>query len=245
MRWALLLLGCAGAQQPIAPPVPAKPTPSVAPKPMTEVVEIDGTKVEAVPFVATRYANRTDIAVHVTREATTVESTTAKSSFVLSFGDGTVTGCRGQKVASYLDGPKVAHADRYEEQQGYRGKWSRDGLWLDVELTPNNTVCKQLRRYANLEPKIWMMRCLSIVRGRALHMPVLICRVTHIAESQFREAYAHTLTKILPGEWMVLATGNGAHVTWHEEGVGLFTEKNAVVSVSKSATPIVENTWEN
>lgn len=63
------------------------------------------------------------------------------------------------------------------------------------------------------------------------------------AESQFLESYAHAVEKVLPGEWMVLGTGYGARVTWHEEGVGFFTAKNARVDVFSSSEPIVETTW--
>lgn len=85
-----LLVGCTATT--IAKPQP-KPV-VTAPAPTTTTVDIDGVAVDAVPFVPARYANRTDISIHVTREGTTVESTTARASFVVTFSKDSVTGCR-------------------------------------------------------------------------------------------------------------------------------------------------------
>lgn len=237
MRWVpVALFACS------APPTP-KVVPPASPA-VTRAVDVGGVRVEVVSFAGGRYANRTDLSVQATREGTTRESTTARSSFVLTFSAGSVTGCRGQRVASYVDGKSTSHETRYQEQQGYRGTWKADDLWIDVELKPDNLVCPQLRRFVDLEPRPWGFRCLSVERAGLLKDPGLVCRVTTSAQSQFNEEYAHTLTKILPGSWIAFGPGNGLHATWNEEGIGLFTEKNAVVRVAPSVTPVTSTTWE-
>ncbi len=236
----LLLMACAA---PAPPPAP-RPAIPVAPPKEARTVDVDGVQVELTAFVAARYANVTEISVHATREGTTHESTTAKSSFVLTFGaDGLVTGCRGQRVASYLDGGKVSHETRYQEQQGYSGRWKRGEPWVDVELEPDNKTCPQLRRFVDLEPKPWRLRCLSVARAGPLSSGGLVCQKTNRAESQFDEEWGHTLSRILPDRWLVLGPGNGLRVTWREEGVGLHTEKNAVVGVTPAAAPIALDAW--
>lgn len=240
-----LVLGCAPAA-PAAKPA-AKPNAVASIEPVTpRFVDVAGARVEAVPFAPGRYANRTDVMVNVTREGKTRESTTARSSFVLAFAaDGSVAGCRGQHVDTFLDGTASSHSRRIEEQQGYSGKWSSAGdLWIDVALDLDNTRCKQLRRYTNLEPKPWFLRCLSVVRGGALAIPALACRVTDAMHTEFSETSTHTLAKLLPGEWLALGTGNGVRVSWREEGIGLFTEKDAVITVSAAESPISDSSWE-
>ena len=106
-----------------------------------------------------------------------------------------------------------------------------------------NERCKQIRRYTNLEPRPWQLRCLSVVRGGALRAPALVCRVT-VPLSQFSETSTHVLTKILPGDWLVLGAGNGLKGDWREEGVGLSTEKNAIVTVSSAESLITDSSWE-
>jgi hypothetical protein len=220
--------------------------PTVKPAPAPRFVDLEGTRLEVVPFAPSRYANRTDVSVHATREGTTIENTTGRASFVLAFAtEGTVTGCRGQHVDSSVDGPKSSHSTRFEEQQGYSGKWSTsDEVWVDVELTVDNARCKRVRRYTNLEPATWFLRCVSVVRGGALTMPALACRAAAPMKTQFSETSLHTLRKILPGEWLVLGAGNGLKVSWGEEGIGLYTEKEAVVTVSAAESPITESSWE-
>ena len=46
------------------------------------------------------------------------------------------------------------------------------------------------------------------------------------------------------GEWLVLGAGNGLKVSWREEGIGLYTENNAVVTVSAAESSITESSCE-
>ena len=240
---SLALLAACGAKSERRPENP-KAAPPIASVRSVRSVDVGGVSVEAGAFVPARYANRTDLAVHVTREGKTTETTIAHSSFILDFAATTVTGCRGQRVSSSVDGGKASYESRHQEQQGYRGTWKTDDVWIDVELRLDNSVCPQQRRYENLEPRPWSLRCLSVLRAGLLGSAGLVCRATTHAESQFDEQYAHMLTKILPGAWIAFGVGNGLHATWSEQGVGLFTEKNAVVRVVPATAIVTTSTWE-
>ncbi|AKV01890.1 hypothetical protein AKJ09_08553 [Labilithrix luteola] len=250
LLFAQILAGCSTPQPSGNGPPPrarsdARPSGAAS----SSVRAFDAGEGVAVPMTVApgRYANTVTISVGVTREGTNVESTSAKSSFALMLNvDQTATACRGQRVDSNLDGRRVHNSIRYRERQGYAGTWRQHDDGIEVTLQPDDAVCPPLRRYTDLAPKPWRLRCRSVMRlgSLALGSPALACEVGN-AEFQFDEQYAHVLAHILPeGRWLALGSGNGLAIAWNESGVGLHTDQKATVTVSLATTPFDTNAWE-
>jgi hypothetical protein len=213
--------------------------------PPTAHVDVDlgeGVVVDARELVPTRYANATHFDVFVHPEGANVVSTSGESSFAVELAStGGARACRSRDIRSSLDGPKVSNATYLRDRQAYVGTWAKNGPWIDVDLSLADTAeCPQLRAYVDLAPAPWKLRCLSLTRvgALALDAPALACRLGEGTKHVYDETHDHLLTHIFPGEWMVLGSGNGIVAEWKESGVGLFTEKNAVVTLAPSPTTL-------
>ena len=137
----------------------------------------------------------------------------ARSTFVLSLdAGGDATACRGRQARHA--GPDFTEG--LAEQQGYRGRWSREGPWVSVTLDLDPGTCPQRRGYTNLAPRPWRLRCTGVEPSPShpnLTTAVLACQPLPESATE-RTGYA--MTGFLPGEWLLLGPGNGVQAETDE-----------------------------
>jgi hypothetical protein len=175
-----------------------------------------GDGVQVTPFVPGRFANavqKNTRAGHAMQQITG-DST---SSFVLSLDpDGSATVCRGWRYLYFNDGPEVHTSEQIREQLGYRGRWTRRGDEVDVDVRVADDVCERIAEYSHLIPNHaaeWHLRCVSVTPRRpgALTAPALACRSSN-ASPNFGEDEPHVVGGVLPGPWLILGPGNGLRI---------------------------------
>jgi len=184
----------------------------VFPDPEPELA--DGLK--ASPFAPGRFANAIQ-KIRNAKHALQVIREDSTSSFVLDLSpDGTATVCRGWRYLFFNDGPRVHTMEHIREQFGYRGFWDRDGVWVNVKVALDDTVCPAVREYSHLIPNhanAWRLRALAIepVGHSVLPAPALICQFIE-NQAIFAEDEPHLVTGLLQGRWIVLGAGDGLRI---------------------------------
>ncbi len=130
---------------------------------------------------------------------------------------GSARACRS--LAQRNTDPEATFSHR--ERVGYRGAWTRDGVWVDVALDPSDAdaACARMREPAApaLAPARWHLRCTEARPGpghATLTAPVLACRfVTPV----YTEELGYETYRALPGEWVVLGEGDGIALTERDD----------------------------
>ena len=171
---------------------------------------------QATPFAPGRFANavqKTTNAGHAMNQISGDET----SSFVLNLDpDGSATVCRGWSYLYFNDGPEVHTSERVREQLGYRGRWTRRGDGVDVDVRRVDDVCARVAQYSHLIPRhaaAWHLRCQLAAPGphSALAAPALVCRSPN-PYPDFGEDEPHVVDGVLPGPWLILGRGDGLRI---------------------------------
>lgn len=164
------------------------------------------------------------------------DDTSVRTSFVLELGGGGVaTACRGKRMDSA--GPGYSQA--MEEQQGFRGRWVREGEELDVWLELDAEACPQRRGYTNREPQRWHLSCRELPPRAGWPLPgkVLGCR---FVDRAYTEELGYTVSLPgLEGEWMLLGAGDGLRVEY--DGDEFSYEPK--LEVTWSPRPVLADEW--
>lgn len=175
-----------------------------------------GPAVQVEPFAPGRFANAIQKNTDA-RHALQVIRGDATSSFVLDLApDGSATICRGWRSLFFNDGPQVHTSEQTREQLGYRGRWTRRGDAVDVDVRLADDVCARVGQYSHLVPDHaaeWRLRCLLVAPRPhgALAVPALVCRSSN-AQPVFGEDEPHVVEGILPGPWLILGPGDGLRI---------------------------------
>ncbi len=225
----------ADQQTPMASPphAPATPAPNLGPG------------LVATAFVPGRYS----VAIQRTLQGThalnhLVQDSTA--AFALELGqDGSATACRGWRYNFTNDGPQVHTAQRFLEQQGYRGRYTLAGGIVEVALNADDTVCPP-KREADLtltrSPSIKLRCVLSAPQGHPLlTMPTLLCEWVGV---QTDEPMAYAVDGLGPAGWMALGAGNGVRVNVTGQPPGSRTGAPTKVTAVLAAAPLGNDAWE-
>ena len=203
-----------------------------------------GPGLEVTSFTPGRFANAIQ-KNRIDRHALQAIREVATSSVVMELmPDGSVTLCRGWRYQFFNDGPEVHTMEHIREQLGYRGHWQSRGHWVHVDLTLDESVCARVGQYTQLVPNHdsdWHLRCLPIApkEQTTLTMPALICKSTNV-DPVFGEDEPHIVAGIIPGQWIVLGTGNGLRIKWESVTEG---EPNSI-QVEPLAAPLPTDAWE-
>ena len=133
--------------------------------------------------------------------------------------DGSARACRS--LAQRHTDPDATFSHR--ERVGFRGAWSRDGVWIDVAVEPSDAdaACARMRDppAPALAPARWHLRCTEARPGpghATLTAPVLACR---FVERAYTEELGYKTYRALPGEWVVLGPGDGLAITERDDGL--------------------------
>jgi hypothetical protein len=174
-----------------------------------------------------------------------VQDSTA--AFALELGvDGTATACRGWRYSFTSDGPQVHTAERFREQQGYRGRYALAGGVAEVELNADDTVCPPRREsdLALARSSSIKLRCvLAAPHGHpVLTTPALLCEWVG---AQTDEPMAYAVEGLGPTGWMALGTGNGLRVKVTGQPPGSRAGEPTKVTAVLAATPLGDDAWES
>jgi len=219
----------------IAPTPPAAEPPAPSPIPL-------GDGVRLLPFspghfaVDIRKTIHGPVAIEVTSEIT-------HASFVLDLSpSGAAEACRGVSKHSHLDSMRAHKTFLLEEEQGYRGRWARQGAWIRVDFDLDSGVCPARRGHADLAPSPWHLRCLMVepISRADFRTPALACQLVDSALT-YDEQAPYFLPSILPDTWLFVAEGNGALAHWTEGLRDL--DDPPVVDVAPSPDAVEDDTW--
>jgi hypothetical protein len=136
--------------------------------------------------------------------------------FWLKLGDdGEATACRARHTSSVdPDGTR-----RMVEQQGFGGRFVRDGAFVDVRLALDDRVCPQTRGYTNLAPQPWHLRCANVTQGDArVSLPTTVLACTFV-DPVYAEALGYVAHGVLAQDAMLLGPGFGIDVDERDEGL--------------------------
>lgn len=208
------------AKDPVpAPPAPPAPAPAMLPAPDAATATATpalGDGLSQIAFAPGTYrlaVQRTQRGTHA-RNVVRVDATAA---FVLELrADGAAIAQRGWSYRDANDGPSVHTAQRYREQQGYRGTYEVQGGTALVTLQTDDGVCPhewegttQLPRTARVA-----LRCvLAQPHGHAVlgdGAPALLCAPEPPLQTDELTVYA--VDGIGPRGWLALGSGNGLRV---------------------------------
>jgi len=144
----------------------------------------------------------------------------------------------------FNDGPRVHTTEHIREQFGYRGFWDRDGLWVNVKLALDDTVCSPVRQYSQLIPNHaseWRLRGLPVepVDHSILPAPALICQFIE-NQTIFAEDEPHLVPGLLQGRWIVLGAGDGLRI---KLVVGAAAREMLTVHAAKPAERVESDSW--
>ncbi len=157
---------------------------------------------------------------------------------------GLATACRGWRYAATNDGPKVRTADRFDDQHGYRGRFTVDGGVAVVELHADDGVCPRIRDSAmelRRSDRITLRCVLAAPHGHAaLGVPVLLCQWVDVATD---EARAHLVADLAPDGWMVLGPGAGLRIAVTGQPPGAHVGEPTRVEVTAAPSPIDADAW--
>ena len=173
-----------------------------------------------------------------------VQDSTA--AFALELGaDGVATACRGWRYNFTNDGPQVHTAQRFREQQGYRGRYTLAGGIAEVELNTDDTVCPP-KREADLaltrSPSIKLRCVLAAPHGHPLlTTPALLCEWVGV---QTDEPMAYAVDGLGPAGWMALGAGNGLRVKVTGQPPGSRAGEPTKVTAVRAAAPLGNDAWE-
>lgn len=222
-------------------------TPSVAPPraPATPA-PILGPGLVEMAFVPGRYS----VAIQRTLQGThalnhLVQDSTA--AFVLELGaDGAATACRGWRYNFTNDGPQVHTAQRFREQQGYRGRYTLAGGIAELELNTDDTVCPPTHE-ADLSltrsPSIKLRCVLAAPHGHPLlTTPTLLCEWVGV---QTDEPMAYAVDGLGPAGWMALGAGNGLRVNVIGQPPGSRAGAPTKITAVPAAAPLRNDAWES
>jgi len=210
------------------------------------VATIDlGPHFEPIAFTPGRFAAAVQRSLQGTHAAQRLrEHSTA--SFVLDLAaDGGATACRGWRYRFTSDGPKVHTDDRFDDQQGYRGRHvARDGL-IEVTLTGDDTVCPTVRASAfelRRTPTVTLRCVLAAPRDHAaLTTPVLLCQWVDVATD---EARAQLVPELAPDGWMLLGRGGGLRISVSGKPPGAHVGPDTQVEVAAAPAPVGPDAWQ-
>jgi hypothetical protein len=199
------------------------------------------------PFAPGRFASVVQRRLRGTHQLQLVTEDSTASFLLELAADGGATACRGWSYQGGNDGPNVHGGDRFDEQQGYRGRHTQQGGMVEVELTSDDTVCPPRHDFGTLalarSPTIKLRCALVAPRGHAyLTAPALVCRWIDV---RTQEAPAHLVTELVPGGWMVLGGGNGLVIKVTGEPAGARSgSEPTVVRVEPAPAPLAADAWQ-
>lgn len=170
------------------------------------------------------------------------------SSFILDLRhNGSATLCRGWRYLSSNDGPEVHSIEHIREQLGYSGTWvERDG-WIQLDLHFDDDYCPRIGEYTNLVPEHdsdWHLQCLPLSPPTDLGLvgAILACRL-HWSEPRFGEDQPHTISGLLPGNWIILGGGKGLRIRRDAPYTTASADEDAPM-IWNSSDPVLPNSWQ-
>ncbi|MCC6993198.1 MAG: hypothetical protein IT370_01085 [Deltaproteobacteria bacterium] len=216
--------------------------PRMTPRPALAAPADAGAAVAVTPgFTPGRFACDVRKQVFGTHQLNVYSETTRASLLLELAPGGTVTGVRGVSSRSDHDGPEVHERRQLTEQQGYRGSWTaHDGL-IVLQLTPDDGVIPPIRAYSNMAPGPWRLLCTPLQHATGA---ALLCNVaTH---GTYDESYGLEVPHLAPGDdqrHILLGAGPGVAVSWKASVLVGDPDRDAEVSVTSPAAPIIPETW--
>lgn len=261
-----LLLGCAPsapgpaqatapapaiAQAPAQAPPPTAalpPAPATPPAPAEPPLPTDDLPARVEPPASERYALDLQRRVHGTHARNWVFEDT-RASFVLELAEGgEASACRGLRSHGTNDGPTVHTSFTLREQQGYRGRWRADPAdprAILVELALDAAVCPPTRRYVDLAPLAWSLRCERLAPGArpgAPALPLLACAVTNAAAMAFDEVSLYRAPPPAGDDRLLLGGGDGLRVDVDIDSIPP-PDRPPTVRLGPSPEPVQVDTW--
>lgn len=177
-----------------------------------------------------------------------------RGSMVLELGeDGTVSACVGRRDRYDHDSIDTRYTTEMRERQGYRGRWCRDGAWLDLSLQPSPDVCAPLYEATHAgdaqgtppaPPRVaWHLRCVGaqLPSGAPVDAPLLACTLPAADRNQL-EAYNAALPEFSP-LGLVLGGGAGVRVMRRSDWRDGSADLGPTLSAVPGATPIDVDDW--
>lgn len=188
-------------------------------------------------------------------------STSSRATVALELAaDGSATGCRGRHYLNVVGANDEYVQERagapyrppeettFQEQQGMRGRWQRDGRAIVVDLEPDAGACPA--RAAAAPPAPWHLRC-GLVEpaggGARVRAPVLACAWWNESSERamslrnYSAQAGYVTSQVIPGYWMLLAPGAGVRLT--ERTIGGELHRPSEISWQPAATPIPFDDW--
>src|SRR3954471_18129524 len=241
--WFALVLSCGKAPTMISdPPITAPPSDAhrqgagaAGDAPQIAL----GPTFTAIAFAPGRYATAVQRTLQGTHDLQLlVEDSTA--SFILELAaDGTATAYRGWRYNFTNDGPRVHTAERFRDQQGYRGRFVVTAGIASVELHADDSVCTPKREstYELTRSAVVKLRCVrGAPQGHAeIVEPALICEWVDVPTG---EPKPHLVAELAPDGWMVLGGGNGLRVKLTGRPIGARAGQPAKMIVNPAVAPL-------
>jgi hypothetical protein len=149
---------------------------------------------------------------------------TTRAVIVLQLGaDGTATACRSRVTSSTTtsmsfddDGPgRSAGYRRYEEeQQGYRGRWQRDGAGIALAFHTNDSVCPRVFRGTTPPAAMWTMSCAAVRSHGEIDLPTAGLACAFPTDASYYEYDGYALRPLISEVQMtLLGPGHGWEIT--------------------------------
>ncbi len=169
--------------------------------------------------------------------------------------DGAVSACVGRRDHYSHDSIDTRYTTEMRERQGYRGRWCRDGAWLDLSLQPSPAVCAPLYETTNTGDRQgalpaparveWHLRCVGaqLPVDASVAVPLLACTLP-AADYNQREAYDAALPEFSsPGLGLVFGRGAGVRVMRRSDWRESSDDSGPTLSAVPNATPIGFDDW--